>query len=190
MLTSLSRPGPQGSLLENLIDDRGPRDPSKGSISASRMPSHPAGPNSCEPEARPPSTLLACQDIRVPGRQPTRLMILEVRELQVRESFRTSSRTEPPLADEVLSLVEHPRSGAASGHLSLYRWAGSSGLMSIPGEAVGSVVSEEAMVMKGVVDASLGCAGVGPSSRHGVAIRYGMIRAWICQRALSSALNG
>lgn len=126
-----------GSLLENLIDDRGPRDPSKGSISASRMPSQARCAESCEPEARPPSTLPACQDIRVPGRQPTRLMMPDVLELQLREIFRTSSKTDPPLVDEALSLVEQPRSGGASGHLSLCRWAGSSGLTSIPEEVCG-----------------------------------------------------
>lgn len=100
-------------------------------MSATCMFSHAGDAESCEHEVPSPSTLPACQDIRFPRRRLTRWRMLDVLELQVRETLRTRFRTEPPLVDEVLSLGEHPISGAAVGHLSLCRRAGCSGWTSI-----------------------------------------------------------
>lgn len=100
-------------------------------MSATGMFSHTGDAVSCEEEVPSPLRLPAFQAILLPERQPTRWIILDVLELQVREIFRTSSRTEAPLLDEVLSLGEHPISGAALGHLSLCRWAECPNLRSI-----------------------------------------------------------
>lgn len=125
-------------LLENLMDRR-PRDPSRGSISATFMSSHTGGAESCEQEVPSPLRLPACQDIRLPGRQPTRWIILDVLELHVREIFRTNSKTEAPLVEEVLCLGEHPNSGTAEGHLSLGLRAGCPILGSITERAAASL---------------------------------------------------